>query len=182
MEFSRRLKSQQRRPVVAILYDVVLAAFMAIPAVGSKLPDFTLKIATKEGAKEFTFAKAAADGPLVLAFFPLAFSGSCTKEMCDLRDNFAVFDGLGATVIGFSTDSHFSNVHFAKEHNLAHGIISDPNREVVGKIWETGTVAGVVNVAKRGVMVLDAGGIVKWAAKSDDPTVWIGSDEVRKHL
>lgn len=154
---------------------------MPIPANGSKIADFTLKLATKDGVQDFTLSKQS-DGPVVLAFFPLAFSGVCTKEMCDLRDNFGVFDGLGASVLGFSTDTPFTNMHFAKEHNLAHGIISDPNREVVGKIWETATVAGVANVAKRGVMVVAADGTVQWTSKSDDPKVWVGSDEVRKHL
>ncbi len=155
---------------------------MAIPAIGSKLPDFTLRLATKEAHAEATFSKVAAGKPVVLAFFPIAFSGVCTKEVCELRDNFAAFKGLGVAVYGFSTDSQHANVQFAKMHDLEFGIFSDPNREVVGKIWETGTVAGIHNTAKRGVMVVGGDGTVKWASKSDDPTVWMGVEEVRKHL
>ncbi|MEA3190269.1 MAG: glutaredoxin-dependent peroxiredoxin [Thermoplasmata archaeon] len=149
---------------------------------GQKLQDFTLKLATKDGAQEFTLSQHLWQGPLVIGFFPLAFSGTCTKEMCEFRDTLDKFGGLGAKVVGFSTDSHFTNIHFAKEHGLPLGILSDPNREVVGKIWQTMEVAGVKNVAKRGVMVLDADGTVKWTSVSDDPKVWIGTDEVRKHL
>ncbi|MES2154850.1 MAG: redoxin domain-containing protein [bacterium] len=155
---------------------------MAIPAVGSKLPDFTLKLATKEGHADATFSKVAAGKPVVLAFFPIAFSGVCTKEMCEVRDNLAAFKGLGVAVYGFSTDSQHGNVQFAKMHNLEHGIFSDPNREVLGKIWESTTVAGIHNVAKRGVMVVGGDGTVTWTSKSEDPTVWVGVDEVRKHL
>lgn len=155
---------------------------MPIPAAGARLPDFTLKLATKDGHQDVAFASASAGRPVVLAFFPLAFSGTCTKEVCDMRDNLSAFDGLGATVYGFSADSHFTNVHFAKENGLAFGILSDPNRDVLPRIWETMTVAGVHNVAKRGVMVLGPDGAVKWTSVSDDPKVWVGADEVRKHL
>jgi len=154
---------------------------MAIPPVGTRLPDFTLKLATKDGHADFAWATRPA-GPAVLAFFPLAFSGTCTKEVCDMRDSLASFEGLGVKVYGFSADSHFSNVNFAKANNLAFGILSDPNRDVIPKLWETATVAGVHNVAKRGVIVIGADGAVKWTSKSDDPTVWVGADEVRKHL
>jgi len=150
-------------------------------AVGAKLPDFTLPLATKDGKGEFTLSQNLGK-PLVLAFFPLAFTGVCTKEMCDMRDNLGQFEGLGAKVFGFSADTPFANVEFAKLHHMGQGILSDPNRDVLPRIWPTATVAGVHNVAKRGVMVVGADGTVKWTSVSDDPKVWIGSDEVRKHL
>ncbi|MFO1533859.1 MAG: redoxin domain-containing protein [Thermoplasmatota archaeon] len=153
-----------------------------VPAIGTRLPDFTLKLAGKEGATEFTLSKHLGQGPLVFAFFPLAFTGTCTKEMCDLRDTLPQFQGLKAQVFGFSTDTSPVNVEFAKLHALGQGILSDPNREVVPRIWATATVAGVHNVAKRGVMVVAPDGTVQWTSVSDDPKVWIGSDEVRKHL
>ncbi len=148
---------------------------------GAKLPEFTLKMATKEGVKEFHL-KEYLGHPMVFAFYPLAFTGVCTKEMCDFRDNLGRFEGMGAKVFGFSIDTPFSNVEFAKLHNMPQPILSDPNREVVEKIWETMTVGGVQKVAKRGVMVVGPDGAVKWVSVSDDPKVWIGSDEVRKHL
>jgi peroxiredoxin len=151
-------------------------------AVGSRLPDFTLKLATKDGVSEFNLAANLGQGPLVFAFYPLAFTGVCTKEMCEIRDNLARFEGMGAKVFGFSTDTAPVNHEFAKLHNLNTGILSDPNREVVGRIWQTMTVAGVHNVAKRGVLVAGPDGTVKWTSVSDDPKMWIGTDEVRKHL
>lgn len=154
---------------------------MAAP-IGSKLPDFTLPLATKDGKQEFALATHLGKGPIILGFFPLAFSGTCTKEMCDFRDNLGRFEGLGAKVFGFSIDHHFTNIEFAKAHNMPQGLLCDPNREVVGRIWETATVAGVHNVAKRGVMVVGGDGKVLWTSVSDDPKVWIGAEEVAKHV
>jgi peroxiredoxin len=149
---------------------------------GSRLPDFTLKLATKDGQSEFNLASHLQKGPIVFAFFPIAFSGVCTKEMCDMRDNLAQFQGKGAQVFGFSTDSQHANVEFAKAHDMGQGIISDPNREVIPRIWQTATVAGIHNVAKRGIMVVAPDGTVKWTSVSDDPKVWVGAQEVAKHI
>jgi glutaredoxin-dependent peroxiredoxin len=151
-------------------------------AVGSKVPDFTLKLATREGAQDWTLSQHLGKGPLVLAFFPFAFSVPCTKELCDMRDSLGAFHGLGAQVYGFSVDTPFVNTAFAKANDAAQGLLSDPNREVVPRIWATMTVAGVHNVAKRGVMVVSPDGTVKWTSISDDPKVWVGADEVRRHL
>jgi peroxiredoxin len=156
----------------------------APPAVGSKLPDFTLKVATAEGVADWKLSDHLGKGPLVFAFFPLAFTGVCTIEMCDFRDNLARFAGLNATVLGFSVDTAPSNKAFATAQGLPFGILSDPNREVVGKLWPAMPVpiAGVNGVAKRGAMVVNADGTVKWTSVSDDVKVWVGTEEVRKHL
>ncbi|HEX2066943.1 MAG TPA: redoxin domain-containing protein [Candidatus Thermoplasmatota archaeon] len=153
---------------------------MAIPAPGARLPDFTLPLATAEGRKEFRLSEQLGKGPIVFGFFPIAFSGICTKEMCDLRDTLPSFQG--AQVYGFSTDTPFANAEFAKLNSMPQGIVSDPNREVVERIWETMAVAGVQRVAKRGAMVVAPDGTVKWASASDDPKVWVGSEEIRKQL
>ncbi|MFA5944380.1 MAG: redoxin domain-containing protein [Candidatus Thermoplasmatota archaeon] len=154
------------------------------PAVGTKLHDFTLKVATKDGVSDFKLSDHLGKGPLVFAFFPLAFTGGCTKEMCDFRDNLAPFASLNAQVYGFSIDTPASNRAFATKENLPFGIISDPNRSFIGKVWPQMpiTIAAVDHVAKRGAMVIGSDGTVKWAAASDDVSVWVGTEEVRKHL
>lgn len=154
------------------------------PAVGTTLPDFTLKVATKDAVADFKLSEHLGQGPIVFAFFPLAFTGVCTKEMCDFRDNLGSFATLGAKVFGFSTDPAPSNKAFAIEQGLPFGILSDPNHEFIGKLWPTNPspLAGVNTTAKRGVMILSSDGTVKWTSVSDDVKVWVGTEEVRKHL
>ena len=156
-----------------------------VPAPGTKLPDFTLKLATKDGyTTDFRLSDHLGKGPIVFAFFPAAFTGVCTKEVCDLRDNFATLGSLKAQVFGFSTDKAPSNMAFIQKENLPFTIISDPNREVIGKVWPAYTtpIVGATGVAKRGAMVINADGTVKWAFASDDVKVWVGTEEIRKHL
>lgn len=153
--------------------------------VGDALPDFTLPLAHADGKKDpvsFKTFLQQADGPVVIGFFPLAFSGVCTKEVCDMRDHQAMFDRLRARPVGFSVDTPHTNIHFAKENRLQHPIFSDPNREVVDKLWSTMTVAGVKNAAKRGWIVVGKDGKVaeKWI--SEDPTVWSGLAPVEAAL
>lgn len=155
------------------------------PAPGTKLADFTLKLATREGyTSDFRLSEHLGKGPLVFAFFPLAFSGVCTKEVCDLRDNLSSLSSLKAQVYGFSTDPAPSNKGFIDKEGLTFPIISDPNREVVGKVWPAypTPVVGTNGVAKRGAMVVDPDGTVKWAFASDDVKLWVGAAEIAKHL
>ena len=151
---------------------------------GSKIPDFTLKLATKDAIADFKFSEHLGKGPIVFGFFPLAFTGGCTKEVCDFRDNLATFAGLNATVFGFSVDAAPSNKNFALAQNLPFGIICDPNREFIGKHWPAmpTPVIGANQVAKRGAMIVNADGTVKWAFASDDTGVWVGTEEIGKHL
>ena len=154
------------------------------PAVGTKVADFTLKIAAKEGVTDWKLSDHLGKGPIVIAAFPLAFTGVCTTEVCDLRDNMAALAALNATVLGLSIDTPASNRAFATAQGLTFGLLSDPNREVVGKIWPAMPmpIAGVNHVAKRGALIINPDGTVKWAAASDDVKVWVGVAEIQKHL
>ena len=73
---------------------------------------------------------------------------------------------------------------FIQKENLPFPIISDPNREFIGKVWPAYStpIVGAVGVAKRGAMVVHPDGTVKWAFASDDVKVWVGVDEIKKHL
>jgi peroxiredoxin len=107
--------------------------------------------------------------PTVLAFFPGAFTGACTKEMCAFRDVMAGFNALNAQVIGISVDSPYAQKAFADAHGLNFTLLSDYNREAVRAFdvqdpnFAGGTMPGV---AMRSVFVLDARGVVrfKWVA------------------
>lgn len=151
---------------------------------GDKVPDFTLPVAYADGRKDdVTFSTLLGRGPIVLSFFPLAFTRVCTTQMCDMRDHAADMARHGALVFGFSCDSKWSNQRFAAEQSLAHGIFSDANRAVVDRIWETQTTAGVERVPKRGWMIIDARGLVVEAFATDVPGApWGGSKPIEVAL
>lgn len=151
--------------------------------VGDEAPDFTLPVAYADGRKDPVQLKVLlGNGPVLLSFFPLAFTRTCTRQMCDMRDHAGALDGLGAQAFGFSCDSAFTNAAYAREHGLAHGIFSDPNREVVHKLWATMTVVGVRDVPKRGWLLVGRDGRVvdKWV--TDAPGEWPGLDPIRQAL
>ena len=151
--------------------------------IGEALPDFTLPIAYADGRREpVRFREHLGKGPVVLSFFPLAFTRTCTAQVCEMRDGHDALEALGARFFGFSCDAAPSNVAYAQREGLRYGIVSDANREVVERIWETGTVLHVRRVPKRGWLVLDADGVARARWVSDDADVWSGLDPVREAL
>ncbi|MBI2872635.1 MAG: peroxiredoxin [Chloroflexi bacterium] len=133
--------------------------------VGQVAPDFTLFDMERKPRKLSEFR----EKNVVLAFFPGAFTGVCTHEMCTFRDNAAKLNSLNAQVVGISVDSPFSLKGWATQNNLEFPLLSDFNRKVVtqyGVTWtDLGGLEGYVS-ANRAVFLLDKGGIVryKWVA------------------
>jgi peroxiredoxin len=151
------------------------------PTVGSKAPDFTAYDFDKKprSLSEFLSKKT------VLAFFPGAFTGVCTKEMCTFRDSLSKLNGLNAQVVAVSVDSPFANKGFATANNLTFPILSDYSREAIKKfdilLNNFAGLNGYV-VAKRSVFVLDKDGVVKYTWVSEDPGKEPPYDEVMKAL
>ncbi|HUR69071.1 MAG TPA: redoxin domain-containing protein [Candidatus Thermoplasmatota archaeon] len=155
--------------------------------VGDKVPDFTLPLATADGKRDpvsFQQFLHDAHGPVVIGFYPMAFTTPCTAEMCDFRDKQAMFDHVHAKPVGFCVDTPFTSVAFAKENRLQHGIFSDANHQVVDKIWKTQTVAGVEKRAMRGWMIVSPQGVVleKWVQEEGKVGQWPGSDAINAAL
>jgi len=103
--------------------------------------------------------------PVVLAFFPGAFTGTCTREMCTLRDAMAAFNAFEARVIGMSVDTPFAQKAFADQHGLNFPLLSDFNREAVRAfgIEDPNFAGGLLpGVAMRSVFVLDRDGAVRY--------------------
>jgi peroxiredoxin len=152
--------------------------------IGEKVPDFELPVGRADLHREkVRLHDLLAKGPVVISFYPLAFTRVCTTQMCDARDHLGALGALGAQVLGFSCDSAFSNAAFAKEQHLTFPILSDANREVVDALWETQDVAGVARVPKRGWMVIAQDGTVaeKWI--SDVPgAAWPGNAPIEAAL
>ncbi len=108
------------------------------PKVGDLAPQFTLPAATKDTI-EFSgvsLKSAVAESKVILAFFPAAWSGGCTKEMCTMRDNFAGLSGLKATVLGISGDYVFTDREWAKHLGLQFTLLSDHDH-AVAKAYHT---------------------------------------------
>ncbi|MEP0822905.1 MAG: peroxiredoxin [Ignavibacterium sp.] len=137
---------------------------------GDKAPDFTLPDTDKNprSLKEFL------GKVTVLAFYPGAFTGVCTKEMCALRDALANFNALNAQIVGISVDSPFANKGFAAQNNISYPLLSDYTRKVsaeyCGLYDDFGGLKGYT-AAKRSVFVLDKQGVVRYAWISENPGV-----------
>lgn len=126
---------------------------------GSKAPNFSLR--NTEGEK-VTLSDFQDKKNLVLLFFPLAFSSTCTKELCTTRDNMKFYHSMDAEVIGISVDSFFVLREFKKTQNLNFTLLSDFNREVSGNydvLYED--YHGMKGVAKRASFVIDHKGVIK---------------------
>ncbi len=98
--------------------------------VGEVAPDFTL---SNQHGEELTLSELVAEGPVALVFFPLAFSGICTGELCELRDNLDVFNDAKVRLVGVSVDSVFSLKVWAEQEGYEFSILSD--------FWPHGAVA-----------------------------------------
>ncbi len=118
-------------------------------------------------------------GPVVLAFFPGAFTSVCTTEMCTLRDSMNRFNAVDAHVYGVSIDTPFTLDVFAKQNGLTFPLMSDANREAIRAfdvIWPD--LGGVRETANRAVIVLDAAGEVTYRWVGENPGQEPPYDEV----
>ena len=126
--------------------------------VGSKAPDFTL---TNQDRQPVRLSEQRGK-PVVLAFFPAAFSSVCTKELCTFRDSLAKLGAAKAQVYGISVDTFFTLKAFQEHEQLTFPLLSDFNKEVIrdyGVFNED--MIGLKGIAKRAVFVIDGDGIVR---------------------
>lgn len=138
---------------------------MHVIDVGAKAPDFTL---TNQDRQPVTLG-ALRGKPVVLAFFPAAFSSVCTKEMCTFRDSLARLNQADAQVFGISVDTFFTLKAFQADQRLTFQLLSDFNKQVIrdyGVFNED--MIGLKGIAKRAVFVIDKDGIVRHRQVLDD--------------
>jgi glutaredoxin-dependent peroxiredoxin len=129
---------------------------------GDKAPAFKLFNTEKQ---EVSLADLTQGKNAVLLFFPLAFTGVCTAELCSMRDDLATYNGLNANVVGISVDSLFTLEKFKAEQNLNFPLLSDFNRETAAAYEAIygDFVLGMKGVAKRSAFVVDQQGTVQYA-------------------
>lgn len=126
--------------------------------VGSKAPDFTL---TNQDRQPVTLSQLRGQ-PVVLAFFPAAFSSVCQKELCTFRDSMAQLNRSKARVFGISVDTFFTLKAFQDQQQLTFPLLSDFNKQAIrdyGVFNED--MIGLKGIAKRAVFVIDKDGIVR---------------------
>jgi len=127
--------------------------------VGSKAPDFTLM---DQDRKPVTLSHALQSGPVVLAFFPAAFSSVCQAEMCTFRDSIATLSKGKAQLFGISTDTFFALKAWADQQRLGFPLLSDYNKEVIRDYGVVNPdMIGLKDIAKRAVFVIGSDGVVR---------------------
>lgn len=108
---------------------------------------------------------------LVLFFFPMAWTGVCSKEMCTVQEDFTTYEGLGAQVIGVSVDSHFALKRFMEDNKIQYPLLSDFNKQAI-KDYDVvqESFAGVYsNTSRRATFVIDKDGILRYAQVLPSP-------------
>lgn len=133
--------------------------------VGAVAPDFTLK---NQDFQDVTLG-AFRGRPVVLLFFPGAFSGTCTTELCHFRDGMARLNRAGAQVLGISVDTFFTLKAFRDSQGYQFPLLSDFNKEVI-RLYDVffEDMIGLKGLAKRAVFVLDAHGVVRHGQVIED--------------
>ncbi|MCB1103941.1 MAG: redoxin domain-containing protein [Opitutaceae bacterium] len=139
-------------------------------AVGSTAPDFTLKSKTADGLIDVKLSELTAQGPVVLLFFPLAYTGVCTQEFCDVTSGLSAYESLGAKVVGISVDSPFTQEAWAKTNGIKTTLVSDLNKDVT-KAYDVlfPMLAGVGDTSARAAFVIGKDGTVKYAEQTPTP-------------
>jgi peroxiredoxin len=142
---------------------------MALPT-DSKAPDFTLKSMGANGLEDFTLGANFGVRSTVLLFFPLAFTGVCTQELCDVTAGLSGYEALEADVIGVSVDSPFAQDAWAKKEKITIRLASDLNKEVINAYDVVfPMLAGVGDAAARAAFVIDKNGVIRYSEQTPTP-------------
>ena len=137
-------------------------------SVGTAAPTFTLKSKNATGLVDVTLP--APGKTTVILFFPLAFTGVCTDEMCSVSQGLEAYSGAGAEVIAISIDSPFAQEAWAKVNSIGLTIVSDLNKEATNAydVLFKG-IAGIGDSSARAAFVVDKAGVIQYAEQTPTP-------------
>jgi peroxiredoxin len=139
---------------------------MAI-SVGSRAPDFTLKSKQAAGLVDVKLSDKFGQKNIVLLFFPLAFTGVCTQEMCDITAGLNVYGGLNAEVIGVSVDSPFAQEAWAQKEKIGITLVSDLNKKTAADYGVLlPDLIGLGSVSARAAFVIDKNGVIQYSEQT----------------
>jgi peroxiredoxin len=150
--------------------------------IGTKAPDFTLK-SKSPSDRDVSLGQNSGKSNTVILFFPLAFTGVCTTEMCDVTAGLTKYKDLNAEVIGISVDSPFAQQAWAQKEKIGIILASDLNKktaEAYGVLLPD--LAGLGSVSARAAFVIDKEGIVRYAEQTPTPKDLPNFDKIRETL
>jgi peroxiredoxin len=146
---------------------------MALP-VGTKAPDFTLPTKTADGPKQITLSEQYGKGNTLLLFFPMAFTGTCTTEMCGISNGLREYRELNATVYGISGDNPFAQEAWAQKESISVPLLSDYEHQVA-RAYDVAYDSFLPQlnlpmggVPKRAVFIIDREGVIQYSESNDD--------------
>lgn len=160
---------------------------MALP-VGSKAPDFTLTTKASDGPKLVTLSDNFGKQNTLLLFFPMAFTGTCTTEMCGVSTDLSAYASLNAVVYGISGDNPFAQAAWAEKEKISVPLLSDYEHKIARAYDVTyDSFLPQLNlpmggVPKRAVFIIDRAGIIQYAESDDDARALPNFDKVKSRL
>ncbi len=151
-------------------------------SVGTKAPDFTLKSKSPADV-EVKLSNNFGKKNTVLLFFPLAFTGVCTTELCDVTAGLSAYAGMNADVIGISVDSPFAQAAWAQKEKIGITLASDLNKTTT-KAYDVlfPMLAGVGDTSARAAFVIDKSGVIQYSEQTATPKDLPNFDAVKATL
>jgi glutaredoxin-dependent peroxiredoxin len=143
-------------------------------AVGTKAPDFTLSTKTADGPKQIRLSENFGKGNTLLLFFPMAFTATCTTEMCEVSAGLNAYTNLNAVVYGISGDNPFAQEAWAQKEKITVPLLSDYEHKIAkeyGVMYDSFLPQmnlGMSGVPKRSSFVIDKNGVIQYAESNDD--------------
>src|SRR3954462_15396034 len=155
---------------------------MAI-SVGTKAPDFSLKSKQASGLVDIKLSDNFGKKNTLLLFFPAAFTGVCTEEMCDISGSLNAYSSLNADVVGISVDTPFSQQAWAQKEKITIPLASDLNKEVIKKYEVVfPMLAGVGDTAARAAFMIDKNGVIQYSEQTPTPKDLPNFDKIKETL
>jgi len=157
-------------------------------AVGSKAPDFTLSTKAAGGPKQIKLGDNFGKKNTLLLFFPMAFTGTCTTEMCSLTKELPNYSNMNTVVYGISGDNPFAQEAWAQKEKIDVTLLSDYEHKVTkdyGVVYDSFLPQlnlGMAGVPKRSAFIIDKNGVIQYAESNDDAKQLPNFDKIKAKL
>jgi glutaredoxin-dependent peroxiredoxin len=160
---------------------------MSLP-VGAKAPDFSLPTKTEDGPKQIRLSDNFGHKNTLLLFFPMAFTGTCTTEMCGVSMDLSVYSSLNVTVYGISGDNPFAQEAWAQKEKISVPLLSD-YEHTTAKAYDVAYDSflpqinlGMGGVPKRAVFIIDRNGVIQYSEVNEDARALPNFEKVKAKL